>query len=133
MRRHFLSVLQRAAIGKVRGDAGRAECMIADRRVDAGRNSASADHAPGVRLLHGLLGQNGGVVSARRAEQAAFSILGDAGRGDVGVQRLGKRMMARHGVMLAAFLMQPDPPARPCGRRSSTFIFSAAECARRNR
>jgi hypothetical protein len=42
VRRHFLSVLQRAAIGKVSRDAGRAECVIADRRVNAGGASAPA-------------------------------------------------------------------------------------------
>jgi hypothetical protein len=36
VRRHFLRVLERAAIGKVSGDAGRAERVIADRRVNAG-------------------------------------------------------------------------------------------------
>ena len=46
------------------------------------------------------------------AEQPALAVLGDAGGGDVGVQRLGERMMAGHGVMLAAFLVQPEPPAR---------------------
>jgi hypothetical protein len=29
----------------------------------------------------------------------------------MGVRRLGKRVMARHHVLLAAFLMQPDQPA----------------------
>ena len=36
----------------------------------------------------------------------------DAGGGDIGVQRLGERVMARHHVLLAAFLVQPDQPAR---------------------
>ena len=36
MCRHFLSVLQCTAIGKVSGDAGRAERVSADRRVNAG-------------------------------------------------------------------------------------------------
>ncbi len=40
VRRHFLSVLQRTAIGKVSGDAGRAERVIADRRVNAGSRLA---------------------------------------------------------------------------------------------
>jgi hypothetical protein len=34
--RHILSVLQCAAVGKVSGDAGRAEGVITDRRVNAG-------------------------------------------------------------------------------------------------
>ena len=51
------------------------------------------------------------VVPAAGAEQPALAVLGDAGGVDVGVQRLGERVMARHGVMLAAFLVQPEPPA----------------------
>ena len=47
-----------------------------------------------------------------RAEQPTLTILGDSGGGDIGVQRLGERMMAGHGVMLAAFLVQSQPPAR---------------------
>jgi hypothetical protein len=38
------------------------------------------------------------------------------GRIDVGAQRLGERVMARHGVSLTAFLVQPYRPtgaARP--------------------
>ena len=51
------------------------------------------------------------VVPARRAEQEALAVLGDAGGVDIGAQRLGKRVMARHDVMLAAFLVQPELPA----------------------
>jgi hypothetical protein len=40
VRRHLLRVFERAAIGKISGDAGRAECVIADRRVNAGRDRA---------------------------------------------------------------------------------------------
>jgi len=56
VRRHFLRVFERAAIGKISGDAGRAKRVIADRRVNAGGDSAATDHAPGVGLIHGLLG-----------------------------------------------------------------------------
>jgi hypothetical protein len=51
-------------------------------------------------------------VTTRRAEQKPFLVRRDAGGGDVGVQRLGERVMARHHVLLAAFLVQPDQPAR---------------------
>jgi hypothetical protein len=50
-------------------------------------------------------------VPARSAEQPALAVLGDAGGVDVGAQRLGECVMARHTVLLAAFLMQPDRPA----------------------
>jgi hypothetical protein len=54
--RHFLRVFERAAIGEIGGYAGRAERVIADRRVNAGGGRAPADHAPRVRLIHRLLG-----------------------------------------------------------------------------
>jgi hypothetical protein len=44
------------AVGKVSGDAGRPERVIADRRVNAGGDSAPADHAPRVQLTHRLFG-----------------------------------------------------------------------------
>lgn len=50
------------------------------------------------------------------AEQPALAVLDEAGSVDVGAQRLGKGVMARHAVLLAVFLMQPDRPsgvARP--------------------
>jgi hypothetical protein len=50
------------------------------------------------------------------AEQPALAVLDDAGCVDIGAQRLGERVMAGHGVLLAAFLMEPDRPsgvARP--------------------
>jgi hypothetical protein len=46
VRRHFLRVFERAAIGKLGSDTGRAERVIADRRVNAGGDRAPADHAP---------------------------------------------------------------------------------------
>jgi hypothetical protein len=55
-----------------------------------------------------------------RAErnQPALAVLGDAGRINVSAQGLGERVMARHRMFLAAFLVQPDRPsgaARPWG------------------
>jgi hypothetical protein len=55
----------------------------------------------------------------------ALAVLDDAGSIDVGAQHLGGRVVVRHAVLLATFLMQPDRPA-PRGRRSSTFTFKAA-------
>jgi hypothetical protein len=53
MRGHGLSMLQRAAIPEVGRDAGRAEAMIADRRVDAGRDGTVANVESGPRWLKG--------------------------------------------------------------------------------
>src|SRR5271154_5700331 len=52
MRRHFLRMLERAAVGEVSGDAGRAECVAADFLSDAGGSGPLADHAPCIRLPH---------------------------------------------------------------------------------
>ena len=53
--------------------------MIADRRQDAGSRRAAADHPPGVRLRHGLLGQHRRIVAGAGAKQPAFAVFGDAG------------------------------------------------------
>jgi hypothetical protein len=48
VRRHRLRVLQRAPVGEIRRDAGRAERVVADRCNDAGGECALAHHAPGI-------------------------------------------------------------------------------------
>jgi hypothetical protein len=84
MRSHRLGVLKRAAVAEIGSDPGRAERVIADRRHDAGGRCAAADHAPGIRLRHGLLGQHGCVVPRAGAEEKSLAILGDTGGIDVG-------------------------------------------------
>ena len=49
MRRHFLSVFKRPAIGEVSSDSGGAKRVTADPFGDTGCNRAAADHAPGRR------------------------------------------------------------------------------------
>jgi len=57
-----------------------------------------------------------------------LAVLGDAGGVDIGPRNASaSAWMARHRMLLAAFLMQPDRPAgtaRPGDPR--TFIFNAA-------
>jgi hypothetical protein len=107
-------MLQRTAVGKIDGDACRPKRMIADRRKDAGRGSSPADHAPGIGLHHRLFGQHGRVVPWAGAEQEPLAVLGDTGGVDIGAQRLGERMMARHRVLLTAFLVHlPACALRP--------------------
>jgi hypothetical protein len=72
MRRHFLRVFERAAVGEIGGDAGRAQHVIADLGKNAGSDSTPSDHAPGIRLIHWLPREHGGVVSAAGAEQKAL-------------------------------------------------------------
>ena len=80
VRRHFLRVLECAAIGEIGGNAGGAKRVATDFGRDTGRLGATADHAPGVGLVHGAVGQPIGFVAARGAEQPALAVLGDAGR-----------------------------------------------------
>jgi hypothetical protein len=44
--RHFLSVLERSAVGEVGGDTGSPECVTANFLGDACRHGALADHPP---------------------------------------------------------------------------------------
>jgi hypothetical protein len=101
VRRHFLGVLERTAIGEIGGNSGCPEPVAADFRGDTGCSGAPADHPAGVRLARWLVGQHAAVVPARCAEHPAFAVLDDAGGLDVGAQRLGERVMARHAVLLA--------------------------------
>jgi hypothetical protein len=110
MRCHFLGMLERAAIGEIGGNAGRAKRVAADCLGNAGRGGASPYHAPSVGLAHRLVGKNFAVVAARGAEQPALAVFDNAGGIDIGAQRLGERVVARHRVLLAAFLVQPDGP-----------------------
>jgi hypothetical protein len=111
VRRHLLRVLERAAIGEIGGDLGRTESMAPDRRSDAGRLRAAADHEPGIGLRQRPVGQRL-VVPRAGPEQEALAIIGGAGGIDIGTQRVGERVMTRHRMLLAAFLVQPDRPSR---------------------
>jgi hypothetical protein len=42
-----------------KSDPSRPKRVAADGRMDTGRQGATADHTPGVRLRHRLLGQDG--------------------------------------------------------------------------
>jgi len=56
----------------------------------------------------------------------ALAVLDDTAGGDVGVQHFGERVVARHLVFLAAFLMQMKLPAGALRPEISTFSFNAA-------
>jgi hypothetical protein len=84
--------------------------LAADCLGDAGSRSAPADHSPGIGLGHRIGRQHFAVVTPRSAEQPSLAILDNAGRVDVGAQGLGERVMARHRMLFAAFLVQADRP-----------------------
>ena len=95
-------MLERAAVREVSGNPRGAERVAANFCRDAGRGRAAADHAPGVRLAHRFVGEHGAVVSARGAEQKALAVLGDAGRVDIGMQRLptaGRGLTAKNPAL----------------------------------
>jgi len=98
--RHF----QLTAVLQIRRDAGRAESMIADARLDAGRFRAPADDAVSVLLEEGIGGQLAG-LAAGAAEEIAVDVIGDAGRFDIIVQTLIETMVTGNVVLLAAFFV----------------------------
>ena len=69
-------------------------------------------------------------MPARGTEQPALAVIDDARGVDIGAQRLSKRVMARHGVLLAAFLMQPDRPAGATGPEVFDLHFQGRVDAR---
>ena len=104
--RHF----ELAAVLQVRGNAGRAEGMVADPGLEAGGPRAALDHAIGVLLPQGVLGERAG-LAGRRPEQRAVRVASDPGRPDVVIEQLRQIVMAGNLVFLAAFFVQADPAA----------------------
>ena len=82
MLRHF----QFAAVLQIGGDARGAEGVIANTRLDASRFGAALDHAIGIRLGKRLLCEHGR-FSSRRTEETAIDVAGDAGGGDIFVEK----------------------------------------------
>ena len=100
----LLRDFQLTAVLQIRRDAGRAEGMIADARLDAGRLRAPADDAMGVLLGEGI-GCQLSALSAGAAEEIAVDVVNDTGRFDVVVQTLIETMMTGNVVLLAAFFV----------------------------
>jgi hypothetical protein len=97
MRCHFLGVLERAAAGEVDGDSGGAVARDVWQPIgDAlpGRGRPPSDHPASGRLGHRVVGQHFAVVSSRRAEQPALTVVGDARRVDIGARRPGERVIS---------------------------------------
>jgi hypothetical protein len=102
VRGHGLGVFECAAVGQIGGDFRRSERMAADRRRDPRRNGTPADH--------GLLGEHVAPAPPAGAKQHPRPVRPDPGRLDIGVQRLGGGVVAGHGVLLAALLVQAELP-----------------------
>jgi hypothetical protein len=71
--------VERAAVREVGGDTCRTKRVAANFLGDPGRRGAPADHPPGIRLAHRLLGQLVAAVATAGTEQPAFAIFGEAG------------------------------------------------------
>jgi len=93
-----------SAVLQIRRDPGRAEGMIANPRLDAGRFRAPADNAVGVLLEEGIGCKLAG-LAAGATEEITVDVIGDAGRFDIIVQTLIETMMAGNVVLLTAFFV----------------------------
>jgi hypothetical protein len=58
-----------------------------------------------------LLGRSGSGAADAGAEQGALVVPGDAGGADVLIEERFELVVGRHLVLLAAFLVEADPPA----------------------
>jgi hypothetical protein len=123
VRGHGLRVFKRAAGLEIRGNAGSAENMAAELVLETGLGRAPADHAKSVDPVHRRHGQDTGSTDCR-AEEGAFGLVADSGRGDVRVEIGFEVMVRRHLVALTAFFVKPHPPALanrhgPCAQRGA--------------
>jgi hypothetical protein len=96
---HGLRVFERATGLKIRGDAGGAEHVSAEPDFEPGIGYA-ADHPISIDTVHRLTGERAG-SAAGSAEEAAFSIIANAGSSEVFVTKGFQLMMRRHLMTLA--------------------------------
>src|SRR5262249_11192130 len=98
-------MLERATGIQIGRDPGGPEGMAGDAPLETHGSRAPLDHAPGVNTVHGVRGECP-TVPYGRAEEGALRVIADAGGVEIGIERGFERMMRRHLVALAAFLMQ---------------------------
>ncbi len=104
-----LRVHGRAAVLKVSGDAGGPEGVAASGRGETYSQRPPFDHVQHVGPRHRIVGEVAALVHA--AEERLFFLVSDAGRREVGIHLCLRVVMRGHLVALAAFFMQPEPPA----------------------
>ena len=105
---HLLGEFELAAVFEVIGDAGGAKTVIAGLAADAGLAQTAADHAVRARLIEGPALQR---PAAPSAEERSLAVAGDAGRGQVLIEKLFEGVMTRQFVHLAALFLQAQPAA----------------------
>ena len=109
---HLLGNLQSSTIPEIGSDAGGAEGMTADLGLDPGLGSSPANHPPHIGLQQGTVASSPPRPLLVR-KSGPFSVLGDAGGGDVFLQVAVQIVVRGHLVFLAALLMQPHPTLPP--------------------
>ena len=110
MRGHLLRVLQFGfGVFEVGRDAGATEGVIADAgRLDHGLFRAAFDHRPGPLPVQSALAQLLG-LSIDGSEEGRVLVFADPGGLDVLLKPVLQVVLAGHLMVLAAFLVQPDP------------------------
>ena len=105
---HGSRILERAAILEVGRNPGGPEAVVADPGADASRERAPLHHEIGIGLGQGSAAQPPSAAT-NGPEQRPLRVLVDPSLLQIGMQVGLERMVARHLVLLAAFLPQPDP------------------------
>ena len=99
--------LKRAFVIEIRRAAGRAETVVADQGLDAGCRGASANH--GVRIALGREVRVSSPVPRQTVRNSGPFGSAASPAPSRYAQDLFEGVMAWHGMVLAALLVQPDP------------------------
>ena len=108
MVRHERGILKRPAVFQIRRNARRPKRMVPYLRRDLAGLRAPLNHHIGVRLGQGIAGE----LASRAAvglEQQRLRIARESRGVDIFVKVGFKVVMARHGMLLAAVLVQANP------------------------
>jgi hypothetical protein len=104
-------VPQRAAAAR----SERAKAVAAEPGEQPGALGTADDHAARVLARHAVGSELPAAAAAKGGEQRRVFFGREAGRRDIGVEIILKEMVRRHLVLLAAFFVQPYPPALALG------------------
>jgi hypothetical protein len=107
MVRHLRRLLKRTAVFEVGGDARRPKRVVANLGRDLGRPRAPLNHSIGVSLGQGIAGEPAG-RAAVGLEQKRLRIAREPRAVDIRVEVGFEIVVTRHGVLLAALLMQAN-------------------------
>ena len=108
MRGDSLGALERTAIEQVGGDAGGPK-GVAIGLTESDGGDAPLDHPEHIHPAHPVRAES--ACARHRAPQGRPFLGGDPGGGEKDVERGLRLVVDRHGVVLAAFFLEPQPPA----------------------